>query len=384
MISRQDVQYLRGFLFFYSSSAAFIISFLPLYFEEIGLSGTKIGLLLAMGPFAALIFQPLWGYFSDKYQTIKKSILILLVGVAATAPLLFQTTNVYLLLAYIAIFFSFFIPIGALGDSLAQQTSMQYGNTFGSIRAFGSIGFAVTGIIGGYVLSAIGIKNILFPYLFYTLVSLIIVIKVADVKHEGRSISFSDTKKILKNKEFIFFIFFMLFIAITHRANDTYLGLFISSIGGNESQVGWAWFVGASSEAIIFATSHYWLRYFKEITLIIIAAILYSIRWFLFSIIDFPMGVIILQLFHGVTFGVFYLTGFQLVTNLLPKQLYTTGHLFYTSFFFGLSGIAGSLIGGAVIEYSGTAQLYFYLGITALIGSIMLIIYKYMFFSTST
>jgi len=384
MISRQDVQYLRSFLFFYHSSAIIIISFLPLYFEEIGLSGTKIGLLLAMGPFVALIFQPLWGYFSDKYKTIKKSLMILLVGVAATAPLLFQTTNIYLLLAFMAIFYSFFSPIGALGDSLTQRTSMQYGNTFGSIRSFGSIGFAVTGIIAGYVLSAIGIKNILFPYLFYTLISLIIVTKVSDVKDEGRSISFSDTKKILKNREFVFFIFFMLFIAITHRANDTYLGIFISSIGGNESLVGWAWFVGVSSEAIIFATSHYWLRYFKEITLISIAALLYSVRWFLFSIIDFPMGVIILQLFHGVTFGVFYLTGFQLITNLLPRELYTTGHSIYTSFFFGLAGIAGSLMGGAIIEYSGAAQLYLYLGITALIGSIMLIVYRYIFFSNST
>lgn len=379
MVKKQDVQYLRAFLFFFHSSAIIIISFLPLYFEEIGLSGSRIGLLLAMGPLAALISQPLWGYLSDKYKTVRKSIIFLLIGVLVSVPLLFQTTNIYLLLVFMVFFFSFFSPVGALGDSLAQRTSMQYGNSFGSIRTWGSIGFAVTGIIAGYVLAAIGIKNIIFPYLFYTIISLIVVIKVSDVKDESRSISFSDTKKILENKKFVFFIFFMLFIAVTHRTNDTYLGIFISSIGGDESLVGWAWFVAVSSEAIIFATSRFWLLYLNEITLIIIASIIYTVRWFLFSIIEIPLGIISLQVLHGLSFGIFYLTGFQLVTKLLPRELYTTGHLLYTSFFFGLSGIIGSLVGGTIIEYAGTSSLYFYLGLTASIGSIMLIIYKYIF-----
>lgn len=376
MTTKQDVRYLRAFLFFFHSSAIIIISFLPLYFDDIGLTGSKIGLLLSMGPFAALIFQPLWGYLSDKYQTVKKAIIILLIGVLLTVSILFQTTNFYLLLPFMVLYYSFFSPIGALGDSLAQRTAIQLGISFGSIRTWGSIGFATTGIVGGYTLSVIGITNILYPYLFYTILSLVIVMKIADVKEESKPIRLTDTKKVLKVKKFVLFIFFMLFITITHRTNDTYLGIFISSRGGDETLVGWAWFVAVSSEAIMFATSRYWLRWFHEITLIIIASMLYTVRWFLFSMIDLPYVIISLQVLHGLTFGIFYLTGFQLVTKLLPKGLYTTGHLLYTSFFFGLSGIIGSLFGGTIIEFAGTAKLYFYMGVTAFLGTLMLILYQ--------
>lgn len=379
MITKQDVRNLRVFLFFFHSSAIIVISFLPLYFEVIGLSGSKIGLLLAMGPLSALIFQPLWGYLSDRYKTVKKMMVLLFIGVFLSVPILFLTTNIYLLLLMMVVFYSFFSPLGALSDSLAQRTSKQYGNTFGSIRMWGSIGFAVTGIIGGYILTMIGIQNILYPYLFYSFLSFLFVMKVSDVKDGSHPITFSDSKRVLGNKKFIFFIFFMLLIAMTHRANDTYLGIFISSLGGDESLVGWAWFIAVSSEAFIFATSRYWLNLYNEHTLIIISAFLYAVRWFLFAVIETPIGIILLQLLHGVTFGVFYLTAFELVSKLVPKELNTTGHLLFTSFFFGLSGIAGSLMGGFIIEHDGPVKLYFYMGITALLGTVFLLFYRKIF-----
>lgn len=379
MITKQDVQYLKVFLFFFHSSAIIIISFLPLYFEEIGLSGSKIGLLLAMGPFSALFFQPLWGYLSDRYKTVKKMMFLLFIGVFLSVPILFQTTNIYLLLLVMVVFYSFFSPLGALSDSLAQRTSKQYGSTFGSIRMWGSIGFAVTGIIGGYILVKIGIQNILYPYLFYNFLSFLLVIKISDVKDGSHPITFADSKRVLSNKKFVFFLFFMLLIAMTHRANDTYLGIFISSLGGDESLIGWAWFIAVGSEALIFATSRYWFNLYNEHTLIIISAFLYAVRWFLFTVIETPIGIILLQLLHGITFGVFYLTAFELVSKLVPRELNTTGHLLFTSFFFGLAGIAGSLLGGLIIEHDGPVSLYLYMGIAALLGTVFLFFYRKIF-----
>lgn len=370
------VFYLSSFLFFFHSANIIVVSFLPLYFEHIGKSGTQIGLLLAMGPLAAMIFQPFWGYVSDKLKTVKKILIFLLIGILASVPILFQTEDQWLLMILMVFFFSFASPVGALGDSLAQRTALNVGINFGSIRTWGSLGFALTGIFIGYVLRSIGIENLLFPYLIYISIALLLVLRVKDVKTENVAINLKDATKLIKNPKLVLFLFIMLFISITHRANDSYLSLFIKEIGGDESLVGWAWFIAVSSEAIVFATAQYWFRLLNELTFIIIASFIYALRWLLFFVIDSPTGIIIVQFTHGLTFGVFYLAGFHVVTKLIPETYRSTGHLLFTSTFFGLSGIVGSLVGGSVIEHFGANQLYLYLGLSALVGSIGLLYYR--------
>ncbi|WP_370876199.1 MFS transporter [Neobacillus ginsengisoli] len=78
---------------------------------------------------------------------------------------LFQVNSFWILLLLCAIFFSFMLPVGALGDSLALNTSQLVGTSFGRIRMWGSIGFALTSLLGGQILSRIGVNHLLYPYL---------------------------------------------------------------------------------------------------------------------------------------------------------------------------------------------------------------------------
>ncbi len=52
----------------------------------------------------------------------------------------------------VAVFYTFMGPIGALADSLSQRVANIAGVPFGSIRMWGSVGFAVTSLIGGMIL----------------------------------------------------------------------------------------------------------------------------------------------------------------------------------------------------------------------------------------
>ncbi len=70
-----------------------------------------------------------------------------------------------------------------------------------------------------------------------------------------------------------------MFLKIPHRANDSFISFYITELGGNKSQIRIAWFVAVTSEAVIFATSHFWFKRFNEIVSILIAEILYSLRW---------------------------------------------------------------------------------------------------------
>lgn len=154
-------------LFSYHATNTILISFLPLYLKHQGLSGTEIGWVLATGPLASIFAQPFWGYMSDKFKTVKWILLICVIGLILGSTIFFQMTTLVSILIVGAIFYFFTTAIGGLGDSLAQRRADELKINFGSIRTWGSIGFATSSLLIGLLLNEIGIQFIYWPYLFF-------------------------------------------------------------------------------------------------------------------------------------------------------------------------------------------------------------------------
>ncbi|MDC3416915.1 MFS transporter [Aquibacillus salsiterrae] len=375
MSNNESIVPLKMLLFSFHGANTIIVSFLPLLLQNRGLTGTEIGWVLAIGPLASIISQPTWGYMSDKYQTVKKILIICVIGLLITSAIFLHMSTLPLLLVFGALFYFFVAPIGALGDSLSQRRADELGISFGTIRMWGSIGFATSSLVVGEILSAIGVDFLFWPYLALGILALIVCFNLTDVKVSTNKLQLSDVNQLFKNRPFTIFLLLVMLITITHRANDSFIGIYISQLGGSERLIGISWFVGVASEALVFAFAGLWFRKFHPLIFIIAAGLLYSIRWFLFAAIDHPAYIVGLQFLHGLTFGVFYLTAFQYVTRLIPKILQSTGHLVFVTVFFGISGIIGSLVGGELIDTMGAAYLYMWMGILALLGSICITIY---------
>ncbi|WP_026672132.1 MFS transporter [Alkalihalobacterium bogoriense] len=365
-----------AYLFFAYATLMIITSYMPVYYQSQGLTAAQIGWLLAIGPFASIFAQPIWGFLSDKYKTIKNVLLVAIIGAVLISFILFQMSSFIGFLVLVFFLFLFVPPLTALGDSLAQKTSAQHNVSFGQLRMWGSIGFGVCSLAIGYLLSIIGIGYLMYPFWFLAAILFITALFLKDVKTTNKPVTLLGALKLRKNKRLLFFLTVIMLVSIGHRTNDSFLGIYITSLGGDESLIGWAWFAGVATETVILATSALWFRRFQAITFITIAAGLYTIRWILMGQLTEPSHILWFQLFHGITFGVFYLCAFQYVTKLIPEELQATGHVLFITIFFGVSGIIGSLFGGWVIESYSHSLLYYCLGGTSFIGMAGLIVYK--------
>ena len=379
MSTKADLRKLKMLIFFFHVTNTIIISFLPLYLKFKGLSGTEIGWVLAVGPLASIISQPFWGYLSDKYKTVKWVLIMTIIGMLIFSILFFQMNQLIFILIFGAFFYFFSSPVGALGDSLAQRQADLLNISFGSIRTWGSIGFALSSLIIGQLLNIYGVEFMRFPYLVFGTILLVIAFKIDDVKsnESDQTININDLKKLFTNRKFTYFLIIMMFITITHRANDSFIGLFITSLGGSESLVGVGWFIALVSEALIFAFAYKWFKKDKALFFIILASLLYTLRWVLFAFSTDPIHVLLGQLLHGLTFGIFYLSSLDYITRIIPNTLKSSGHLIFYSVFFGLSGIIGSIGGGFLIDHFSGSHLYFVLGSLSLTGTGLLIIYYF-------
>lgn len=373
-MSRKDsLVSLKLLIFHFHATNTIIISFLPLYLKYKGLTGTEIGWVLAIGPFASIISQPFWGYLSDKYKTVKWMLIISVIGMLLASITFFQMNHLATILLFGAFFYFFSSPVGALSDSLAQRRAIDLKISFGTIRMWGSIGFAFSSLIVGEILTKFGVQYMIWPYVIIGTVLLLIAFTIQDVKADSAPVQLKEVKNLLMNKPFILFLVFMMFISIGHRANDSFMGIYITELGGNESLVGLAWFVGVISEGAIFAFAGFWFRKYHPITFIVFAALLYSLRWFIYGTATSPTLIISLQVLHGLTFGIFYITAFDYITRIIPKLLQSTGHLIFYSVLFGVSGIVGSMGGGTIIEHFNGQTLYYIMGILSLFGAISFI-----------
>lgn len=377
MSHRNSLTSLKVLLANFHATNTIIISFLPLYLAYKGLNGTEIGWVLAIGPFASIISQPFWGYLSDKYKTIKKLLIVSILGMLIGSIIFFHVNHLIAILVFGAIFYFFSSPVGALSDSLAQRRAHELRISFGPIRMWGSIGFGFSTLVIGEILTKTSVEYMVWPYVILGSILLVVAFTISDVKVDSTPIQLRDINKLVQNKAFVLFLIIMMFITITHRANDSFIGLYITGFGGTERLVGIAWFIGVISEAAVFALAGFWFRRYNPLIFIIIASSIFAIRWFLYGITSDPITIIVLQVLHGATFAVFYFSAFDYVSKIIPQNLQSTGHLVYYSMFFGVSGIIGSMGGGIIFEVYDGATLYLTMGVLAIIGTICFIVYLY-------
>ena len=375
MTNKDSLWPLKMLLFSFYGANTMVVSFLPLLLTYRGLSAQEIGWVLAIGPAVSIIAQPFWGFISDKFQTVRRVLIITLIGLLISGFFYFQAETLIIILGLSIIFYFFQSSIAPLSDSLAQRRAEQFGVPFGSIRTWGSIGFATFSILIGEVIEWTGIQYLIIPYFFMASVTLFISTRVEDVVVERASIQFKDLQRLFKNPPLILFLAVLFLVAVTHRMNDSYMSLLINELGGGDNIVGIAWFVGVVSEALVIAFAGKWFKKLHPLIFIASSGLIFSLRWMLYSLITIPIIIVGLQVLNGLSYGVFFVMSFQYVTRLIPVQLQTSGHLMYSTVIFGVSGIVASVGGGYLFEHFGGATLYFVMAIVALLGSCFILIY---------
>src|SRR5699024_7431912 len=131
MATKNSLLSLKMLLFHFHATNTIILSFLPLYLKYKGLTGTEIGWVLAIGPFASIISQPFWGYLSDKYKTVKRMLIISVIGMLIFSIVFFQMDSLLAILVFGAFFYFFSSPFVALSDVLAHRSATVLGIFFG-------------------------------------------------------------------------------------------------------------------------------------------------------------------------------------------------------------------------------------------------------------
>ena len=178
-------------------------------------------------------------------------------------------------------------------------------------------------------------------------------------------------RAVLSNKAYLTLLVSS-FLAITGlRAALTFLPFLIESLGGSVATVGTAHSLAALSEVPFFVFSAYLHRYVRGRRLISAILAVMALRIFLYTLLGSYHAVLLLQLSHGATFGLFLATSVDYVHEIAPERHRGFFQTLGPSIYFGLGSITGSWLGGLVIEALSVVWLYRIAALITLTGALL-------------
>lgn len=251
---------LKVFNFLFFGMLALFVPFLPVYLGERGLSPSEIGLVVGTGGFVTIFTQPLWGFISDKTKTIRKILLLLLFLASLFGYFLFSVDGFLLLVVFAMFVYFFLMPIDPLMESLNFTVAEAAKISYGSIRTYGALGYAVLALVTGYIMSYFGNNSVGILFVILGIIGFLIIWKMPDAPTSSKPVTIAGLKSFLSNKQTLSFLLLVFICSVPARMNETFLGVHILSLGGSTKLVGQAFFISAASEIIIFALSFWWLR----------------------------------------------------------------------------------------------------------------------------
>jgi FSR family fosmidomycin resistance protein-like MFS transporter len=160
------ILYLVSLNHFINDGSTYLISSLfPVITVAFGFSAYEIGILVAVGYLVNLIFQPLTGRYSEKYEARK--LLALGISLIAVSMLLFTISSTFplMLVSVLILRFgsSFFHPVGVSAVSRAYHGA-KLDSSMGFQSAFGNLGIVLAFVFSAPVYLALGWRG---PFLIY-------------------------------------------------------------------------------------------------------------------------------------------------------------------------------------------------------------------------
>jgi len=357
------------YIFFIFAALGTLINYIPLYYDEIGFSGVQISAINVLGSAALILVAPQIGFVADR---AKSKQMVLLAGLLIFA---FSLGSIPLLKSFIPILLLWIIyrtisgPLYSTSENLsysvAAKTSEKGNSSFGSIRLWGSVGFALATLLAGWIYQEYGIKaNTVFFLVMIAMSILTLMLTSKSVldseeeKHEEK-LSLNAILKLIVSHRYLFFM--ALALSLSDPTQDgirNFEPIYMSNLGLEAGMIGFANMLSAISEVPFMVYADRIIRKFGIRNIILFVFVFDILRrlavWF------FPTS--------GMVFATSVLTSFSftfrlvcsvtLVNLTLPKNVTSTANAFIGVTMFSLGFMVSNAIGGFVYDSLGNRYLY--------------------------
>jgi PPP family 3-phenylpropionic acid transporter len=348
-----------GALFYFSfyGAAAAYLPFISVFYADRGLSGSEIGVLAAIGPLMALLASPALAALADRKGWRRRLLVLSLAG-----------TAVALLIVPLPTSFVWFLPVVALlsavgsasipvADSLVARTAARRGLSYGKMRLWGSVSWAVVAAVGGALWEQAG---------FFTMFAVASLLFLATIPSAGRleedrpsrSQARPPLRLVMADVRLRVVLLATLGLGTAMAAMYTFSAIYIDQIGG-QSLVGLFAGVMAISELPVMHWSERIMRRLGGPLTLVLAYACFGIAYVGLGFLQSPALLLGVAFLQGLGFGLFLPTTVRLFADWAPAEWSSTSQGILSAGLWGLAPLIAGPLGGVIYDNVGPVAVFF-------------------------
>lgn len=391
----------RAIALYYFGIFAVLGVYLPLFPSWLaaqGVQGVAMGAIAATLPAMGLIAPPVFGFIADSLGVRVWLIRAACAGTLVVFALLALSSALGVALGFGGLFvaalaFAFFrSPMFSMADVVAMETSASSGISYGRLRLWGSLSFALMAIAGGAFIDTA--RPAAFPAtMTAALLAAFLVSWALPARGEApfrrldpqrgprepsdaasapapRDAVKQRARALLQSHDFRLFLAASFLAQSANSSYDLCYTLHLRDVGFPESLVGVAWAVGVAGEIALMAFSGPLLQRFAPPALLAVAFAGAALRWALLSTVRWWPALLAIQPLHAVSFALMWVASLAYTRDRAPPEILATAQgLFSASA--GAGSVIGMLAWGELYRRGGGSLTFGVAAITASIAFVL-------------
>lgn len=360
--------------FIYFAVLGVSLPYFNLYCHHLGFSGIQIGALSSTRSILLIVFSILWSGIADKYQ-IRKSIFV---GCSCAGTLVwtlyFFHDSFLIILIITSIYSTFNAPIISFLEAMTIEVLGKEKSSYGIIRAWGSIAFIAMVLFMGYLIDALSIRIILMAVFIGSILQTGFSLQVPHVRRV-RTGSFRSNARVFFRKRVVVFLLCAFLMLMSHGSYYGFFSIHLENLGYGSTFIGMAWALASLAEIVVMIRSQWVFSRLSYENVLIFSCAVATIRWFLSGVAMSPYLILLLQITHCVTYGLFHMASILYMDSLSPDQVKTFGQAMNNATTYGLGLMAGFFISGFLYEYTSVLTMFFVSGVLSMAAGLIFAVF---------
>ncbi|MEJ8848094.1 MFS transporter [Variovorax rhizosphaerae] len=345
----------------YFAHIGFFNPYLPLWLKDQGLPIFTISLLAAVQSFTRVFAPYAWGALSDhtgeRVRLLRISAAIALV---VSFGLWIQGGAWWIALVLLLLFTHTSSMMGLTEAAMAHLVAGDWGR-YGRIRLWGSAGFLVTVFIAGEWFERFGMRH--FPAWAAVTLALVLLSawRLPDMRelpaasHEAHA----PIGPVLRQPAVRWFLASLCLHVTAHFGVYGFLSLYLDSLGYSKAMIGVLWAVSVVGEIAWFFGQGRFIARMPMARWLVVCGVAGAMRMAITGAAgQWLVAIMLAQALHALSFAAHHTSCIAMVTRFFPGRLRGRGQALFTVVGYGVGGVAGVLLGGAIASRFGFGVMF--------------------------
>ncbi|SIO39624.1 MFS transporter, PPP family, 3-phenylpropionic acid transporter [Bradyrhizobium erythrophlei] len=332
------------------------LPFFTVWLKAVGIDAFWIGVITAMPPVTRFTVLPLVTGFAERRQMLRGAIIV--TGFATALGFLvmgIQVLPLLVLLVY-AVTCCLWTPMVPLTDAYALRGVRLYGLNYGPLRLWGSAAFVAGALVCGLLVDVIAARNLIWVIASVAVLSALVGLGLQPLgKPRTAQPAVHGARALLRDRGFLAIIVTSALIQSSHSAYYIFASIAWQQAGFGGLTIAGLWALGVLAEIALFALSP---RFTLQPSLLVVISALCAVARWVITAQDPPIAILaVVQLLHGLTFGLTQVGIMGLMVRYVPGHVMARGQGYLAACSGIVAGLT-SILSGLVYAQFGQGVYY--------------------------